>query len=124
MGRENDAEPIVAALQEAWAQAFAARDIGAMTSLYCDDALFFGSTAVLYRGRGGVRAYFATLRKDIVLEGFEHFESSMRRHDLIIAAGYWRFRFGAEVRPYRLTWTLLHEDGAWRIAAHHASPRG
>ena len=123
MGSENDAEPIVAALQAAWAAAFAARDIGALVALYAEDALFFGSTAPLYRGRGGVRTYFATLRTDIVLEEFERFESRMHSDALIVAAGYWRFRFGAQTRPFRLTWTLIPENGQWKIATHHASPR-
>mgnify|MGYP003342631553 CR=1 FL=1 len=124
MGPENDAEPIVNEIQAAWAAAFRARDFEAMASLYTQTALFFGSTAALYCGRGGVKTYFATLRHDITLDEFERFESIELRRDLIIAAGYWRFTFGTETRPYRLSWTIVRDGDAWKIASHHASPRG
>lgn len=114
---------IATGLREAWGTAFATRDINALVALYSEDALFFGSTATLYRGRSGVRVYFETLRKDIVLDAFEPAEISLASAGIIIAAGYWNFLFDGQLRPYRLTWTIVREEAEWRIAAHHASPR-
>ena len=124
MGPENDFDPIVGEIRDAWSAAFRVRDINALVNLYAEDALFFGSTAVLYRGCGGVRAYFATLREDVTLEDFEPAQVSLANADTIFAAGYWSFRFGGALRPYRLTWTIVRNGDKWLIAAHHASPRG
>ena len=61
---------------------------------------------------------------DVALDDFPPQEVHRSGPDTIIAAGYWRFLFGGEARPYRLTWTIVRSDGQWLIAAHHASPRG
>ncbi len=119
----DDAQSLAARFRDAWSRAFHARDIDALAALYAPDALFFGSVPDLFCGRAGVRGYFASLRADIVLEEFSVPAVAQAGPDAIITAGYWRFRFGGEIRPYRLTWTLARRDGEWLIAAHHASPR-
>ena len=112
-----------ARLRQAWTEAFAARDVEALASLYAGKAQFFGSTEVLHLGKAGVREYFATLRNDIELAAFEPPQVTALSPDLIVCAGYWSFRFGGDLRAYRLTWTLVREGERWAIAAHHASPR-
>ena len=114
---------IASQFRQAWSVAFRARDVTALAALYTQDALFFGSTAELYRGREGVLAYFSTLQRDVALLAFEPQDVIPAGPDTIVAAGYWQFRFGSEARPYRLTWTLVRRNGQWLIAAHHASPR-
>ena len=112
---------IAADLRVRWAQAFAARDLGALAGLYAPEALFFGSTPQLFRGREGVRAYFAGLSPDVVLEAFEEPALERLAPGLFATAGFWRFRFGAEPRLYRLTWTVANRGGTWLIAQHHAA---
>ena len=84
-------------------------------------AILTPSTPQLFRGREGVRAYFAGLSPDVVLEAFEEPALERLAPGLFATAGFWRFRFGAEPRLYRLTWTVANRGGAWLIAQHHAA---
>ena len=93
-----------------------------LASLYTENALFFGSTPDLFRGRAGVRAYFSDLRADIALDGFDEPEVIRAGPDTILTAGFWRFRFGGEPRRYRLAWTIVRAGDGWLIAAHNAAP--
>ncbi len=117
------ANAVAEELRKAWARAFRARDAEALANLYTQEAMFFGSTPDLYRGRDGVRAYFSTLRADVTLDEFEPGDVVQTGEDTMIAAGYWQFLFGTELRRYRLTWTIVQQSAGWLIAAHHASPR-
>ncbi len=108
-------------LRTRWAKAFAARDLDALAALYSPDVLFFGSTPQLYRGHEGVRAYFAGLSPDVALEAFEEPELVSVAPGVFATAGFWRFRFGAEPRSYRLTWVVAERGGVWRIVQHHAA---
>lgn len=117
----NEAAGTAAVLRAAWAKAFAARDLDALAALYAPDVLFFGSTPELFRGHAGVRAYFAGLSPDVALEAFEEPELVCVAPGVFATAGFWRFRFGAEQRRYRLTWVVAARDGGWFIAQHHAA---
>ncbi len=108
-------------LRALWAQAFAVRDLGGLVGLYAPDALLFGSTPQLFKGHEGVRAYFAGLSPDVTLEAFEEPELVSVAPGVFATAGFWRFRFGAEPRLYRLTWVVAERDGGWRIVQHHAA---
>ena len=112
---------VAGALRTNWACAFAARDLEGLAALYAPDALFFGSTPELFRGHGGVKAYFAGLAPDVVLEAFEEPELVRVAPGVFVTAGFWRFRFGPEPRRYRLTWVIAARDGGWVIAQHHAA---
>ena len=112
---------IAGLLRTRWATAFAARDLDGLAALYAPDALFFGSTPELFRGQAGVRAYFAGLSPDVALEAFEAPELVGVAPGVFATAGFWRFRFGAEARLYRLTWVIAARDGGWVIAQHHAA---
>ena len=112
---------IARGLRVSWARAFAARDLEGLAALYAPDALFFGSTPELFRGHGGVKAYFAGLSPDVMLEAFEEPELVRVAPGVFATAGFWRFRFGAEHRRYRLTWVIAARCGSWVIAQHHAA---
>src|SRR5258708_35371205 len=58
---QNAADDVVAGIMAKWAAAFSRLDANALSSLYSKHALFFGSNPTLYRGRGGVAAYFNAL---------------------------------------------------------------
>ena len=112
---------IAADLRARWSRAFAVRDLEGLVALYAQDALFFGSTPQLFKGHEGVRAYFAGLSPDVTLEAFEEPELVSVAPGVFATAGFWRFRFGAEPRLYRLTWVVAERDGGWRIVQHHAA---
>ena len=117
----NDEARIAGVLRTRWAQAFAARDLDGLAALYAPDVLFFGSTPELFRGHAGVRAYFAGLPPEVALEAFEEPELVRVAPGVFAAAGFWRFRFGAQHARFRLTWVVALRDGGWVIAQHHAA---
>jgi ketosteroid isomerase-like protein len=108
-------------LRARWACAFAVRDLDGLAALYAPDALFFGSTPELFRGHAGVKAYFAGLSPDVVLEAFEEPELVRVAPGAFATAGFWRFTFGAEPRRYRLTWVIAAREEGWRIVQNHAA---
>ena len=108
-------------LTSRWAQAFGARDLDGLAALYAPDVLFFGSTPQLFRGHEGVRAYFAGLPAAVALETFEELELVHVAPGVFAAAGFFRFRLGAEALRFRLTWVVVSRDGGWVIAQHHAA---
>src|SRR5688572_14343200 len=57
----HSADDIASGTMAKWAAAFSRLDADALASLYSRHALFFGSNTKLYRGREGVRSYFAGL---------------------------------------------------------------
>ena len=117
----KEEKQVAADLRARWSRAFAARDLEGLAALYAPDVLFFGSTPQLFRGHEGVRAYFAGLSPDVVLEAFEEPELVSIAPGVFAAAGFWRFRFAAEPRLYRLTWVVAKRGEGWRIAQHHAA---
>ena len=115
-------EAIIArGLRASWAFAFATRDLEGLAALYAPDALFFGSMPELFRGHGGVKAYFAGLAPDVTLKAFEEPELVRAAPGVFATAGFWRFRFGAEPRLYRLTWVIAAREEGWVIVQHHAA---
>ena len=119
---EMSEEAIIASgLRARWAAAFAARDLDGLAALYAPDVLFFGSTPELFRGHAGLQTYFAGLSPDVSLEAFEEPDLVRVAPGVFATAGFWRFRFGAAPRRYRLTWVIAARDGGWVIAQHHAA---
>ena len=43
--------------------------------------------------------------------------------DIVVTGGHVDFADGDQPSPYRMTWVLVRQDGNWRIAQHHGSPR-
>ena len=115
---------IVTALQERWAKAFAEGNVDALLGLYAQDCFLFGSKPALSRGRSGVRAYFMSALPEEDLRA-EFGAQSVRQLGpaVIVSAGFVAFSV-ADAAPlsYRISLTLVREEGQWQIASHHASP--
>lgn len=116
----------VGEIMGAWAGAFARNDPQALSSLYSENALFFGSRPELMRGREGAYAYFSSLspRQSAAVE-FSDIATVHLTQDIVSAAMIGRFTIdGVEHRvPIRFTFLIVLENGAWRISSHHASPQ-
>jgi ketosteroid isomerase-like protein len=54
----NEADAVVSTIIAKWCAGFATLDAAALSSLYSNNAFFFGSNPKLYRGRDGVADYF------------------------------------------------------------------
>jgi uncharacterized protein (TIGR02246 family) len=119
----DGAASIVAAVQAAWAAAFAARDWDALTALYSDDALFFGSAPELRVGRADIRGYFEGLPAEVTLTSFPPMRCRRAAPGVVVANGFWRFAAAGGDLDYRLSWTLVERSGRWRLVQHHAGAR-
>lgn len=109
----------------AWADAFRRNDPQALSSLYTQDAFFYGSKPELLRGSKGALHYFSTLpaRQSADVE-FTDIETVALGQDVISSAMIGRFSIDGEARrPVRFTFLVVRENGAWRISSHHASPQ-
>lgn len=113
----------IEALIAAWVEAFNSHDLDRHVALYTEDALLFGSTDELYRGRDGIRAYFGKLPAHASVRNYPPPVTRQLDDGTAITAGYVDFADGAQLLPYRMTWTLVRREGQWKIAQHHGSPR-
>jgi uncharacterized protein (TIGR02246 family) len=118
-----------AAVEAKWADAFAKWDIDALAALYTKDALFFGSTPELFVGQDGVKAYFSKLPRGVFkAAAFSEQHVVRLSAGVIVAAGFVTFTRETNGQtaqvPFRITLTLLRQGKVWKIAAHHASPKG
>ncbi|MGE0233053.1 MAG: SgcJ/EcaC family oxidoreductase [Flavobacteriaceae bacterium] len=109
----------------AWAEAFVRNDPQALSSLYTQDAFFYGSKPELLRGREGALYYFSSLpARDSAEVEFTDIEAIRLTDDAISSALIGRFKIdGAALGPVRFTFVIVREKGAWRISSHHASPQ-
>lgn len=106
-----------------WSENFGQGNVEGMVALYSPQALFYGSNAVLLRGKEGVRAYFT---KNLTSPGkmgvgFRDVAIEPVGENHVNLAGVAAFRVGTQEVPMRLTFTLVRENGEWLIATHHAS---
>ncbi len=115
--------PTIEALHAAWIEAFNARDLDRHAALYTQDAMLFGSKADLSAGRAAIRAYFAARGPDVRVSHYPLPRIVQLSADTAATAAHVEFADGAKPMPYRLTWMLVKQDGNWRIAQHHGSPR-
>jgi uncharacterized protein (TIGR02246 family) len=124
MSREADA--IVSAIIAKWCAGFARLDAVALSSLYANNAFFFGSNPKLYRGRDGVADYFKGLpRWRQPSAAFSEVNAAQASPDLINMAATITFDLAGE-RPdlvVKMSWVILREDGDWKIVNHHASAK-
>src|SRR5258705_12105406 len=123
---QNAADDVVAGFMANWAAAFSRLDANALSSLYSKHALFFGSNPTLYRGRGGVAAYFNALprwRSSAVQ--FTDVVTEQASPDLINVAGTASFVAdeGALKLAVKITWVIVREDSDWKIVSHHVSSK-
>jgi uncharacterized protein (TIGR02246 family) len=124
MSREADA--IVSAIIAKWCAGFARLDAVVLSSLYANNAFFFGSNPKLYRGRDGVADYFKGLpRWRQPSAAFSEVNAAQASPDLINMAATITFDLAGE-RPdlvVKMSWVILREDGDWKIVNHHASAK-
>ena len=115
-------DDVAAAVTAKWAAAFAPVDADALCQLYSQNALFYGSNPTLYRGRDGVRSYFAGLpRWKTSSVRFSDVTTSAVGSDLVNMAGRANFAFDDETLTVKITWVIIREDGDWKIVSHHVS---
>jgi uncharacterized protein (TIGR02246 family) len=114
--------PTIEALHSAWIAAFN-RDLDAHMGLYTQDATLFGSKPELSVGKAAIRAYFSVLAPQVSVRRYPMPRIAMLSPDVAATAGEVDFADGDKVLPYRMTWLLVKQGGAWRIVQHHGSPR-
>jgi uncharacterized protein (TIGR02246 family) len=120
------ADDIVSGIMAEWAENFSKFDADAQASLYSNNALFYGSKPVLYRGRDGVASYFNGLAKWSSREvTFADVVVVPAGDDVINVAGIANFVIdkGATNLSVKITWVIVREDGDWKIVSHHVSSR-
>lgn len=106
-----------------WIAAYDAHDLDAHVALYTEDATLFGGRPDLMLGHDGIRSYFSQFGQNDRVLSFPLPHIVMIRDDVAAASGYVDFVDGGEIIPYRMTWLLVKDDGDWKIAQHHGSPR-
>jgi uncharacterized protein (TIGR02246 family) len=115
--------PTIESLIAAWTEAFNAHDLDRHMALYTADAMLFGAVDELHDGRDSIRRYFGGRGPGVRVASYP---PPLVRHigqDFAITAGPVDFADGVEPMPYRLSWALVRQDGNWKIAQHHGSPR-
>ena len=107
-----------------WSAAFAEMSPKALAALYTRDALFYGSTPALCRGPAAIEGYFSVLPKmNLPAVAFSDVVSVTLAPEVVALAALATFSAeGFGPVSMRLTWTLMREDGEWKIASHHVSP--
>ena len=118
-------DQIVSGIAEKWSAGFNKLDADALASLYSKNALFFGSTPPLYKGKEGVAAYFNALpRWKSPTVQFTDLVVTPLGADAINVAGTASFVISdtAPAASFRLTWVIIREDNDWKIVSHHVSP--
>lgn len=115
--------PTVDDLRYQWVEAFNSRDLDKHVSLYTENAMLFGSKDELYRGQSGIRRYFGALPANACVRDYPTPAVVHLSEDVAVTAGYIDFADGETLLPYRLTWSVVRQEGNWRIAQHHGSPR-
>ncbi len=118
------ADEVAAGLIAKWSAAFARLDADALSSLYSTHALFYGSNPTLYRGRDGVKSYFAGLpRWKSSSVRFTDVTTSAAGNDLVNMAGTANFAVDGQALTVKITWVIVRDDGDWKIVSHHVSSK-
>jgi uncharacterized protein (TIGR02246 family) len=125
---DEDWTAVAVATQKAWKQAFETRDLESLGALYADKTAFYGSTATFYDTPDGVREYFRVLPPSYKRSDYAVPHIVRLGPDAMAATGevnFYRQENDGSVTllPFRMTHVLVRENGAWKIATHHASPR-
>jgi uncharacterized protein (TIGR02246 family) len=118
-----DDTPTVEALHQAWIAAFNSHDLDRHMALYREDATLFGAVDDLKIGRAAIRSYFSGRSPRMRVASYPMPRVATPLPHLALTAGHVDFADGDVQSPYRMTWVLIREQGNWRIAQHHGSPR-
>jgi ketosteroid isomerase-like protein len=122
MGSASD--EIAGSMIAKWSAAFAKLDADALSSLYSKHALFYGSNPTLYRGRDGVKSYFAGLPHwDSKSVSFTDLSTDAAGADVVNMAGTANFSVDGSPLTVKITWVIVREDGDWKIVSHHVSAK-
>ena len=116
--------PTIEALHKRWIEVFNSHDLDAHVALYTEDAMMFGAIPELVIGRDAIKTYFGGRGPKVHVAKYPFPRVVMLRDDVAATATHVDFADGDTPMPYRLTWMLIKQDGNWRIAQHHGSPRG
>ena len=116
--------PTIEALHQRWIEVFNSHDLDAHVALYTADAMMFGAIPELVIGRDAIKTYFGGRGPKVHVANYPFPHVVMLRDDVAATAAHVDFADGDTPMPYRLTWMLVKQDGNWRIAQHHGSPRG
>jgi uncharacterized protein (TIGR02246 family) len=118
------ADDVLSAIIAKWSAGFSKLDANALSSLYSENAFFFGSNPTLYRGRDGVASYFSALpRWHSPTVQFTDVRTAQVNPDLINFAGTASFSFDDDALSVKISWVIAREDGEWRIVSHHVSSK-
>ncbi|KJC37559.1 SgcJ/EcaC family oxidoreductase [Bradyrhizobium sp. LTSP857] len=105
-----------------WEEVYNSGDADKFVALYTKDATLFGSTAQLFTGSDGVRAYYSKLPPGIKAKMGDQ-QAIAVGSNVLLSSGFASFTLkDGTVVPYRLTLALVKVDGQWLIAQHHGSP--
>ena len=117
-------DDIAAGIIAKWSAAFARLDADALSWLYSKHALFYGSNPTLYRGRDGVKSYFAGLpRWNSQSVRFTYVSTDAAGTDVVNMAGTANFSVDDAPLIVKITWVIVREDGDWKIVSHHVSSK-
>ena len=118
-------DDVVTAIIQKWSTAFNRLDAAALAALYANNAFFYGSKSLLYRGRDDVAAYFNALPRWTSPAVQFDVATALVSPDVINVAGTASFvvEEGAEPLLVKITWVLVQQEGGWKIASHHVSSR-
>ncbi len=108
-----------------WSAAFNRLDAGALSALYSEQALFYGSVPTLFRGREGVASYFNGLPRYVSpTVDFSDVVVTRINAGLVNMAGKATFLPEADrlPLPVKITWIIANEADGWHIISHHVSP--
>ena len=111
-----------AAARAQWEEVYNSGDADKFVALYTKDATLFGSTAQLFTGSDGVRAYYSKLPPGIKAKMGDQ-QAIAVGSNVLLSSGFASFTLkDGTVIPYRLTLALVQVGGQWLIAQHHGSP--
>ncbi len=120
----TETDDIASGIIAKWSAGFSRLDADALSALYSRHAFFFGSNPTLYRGRDGVKAYFAGLpRWRAPRVQFSDVRTDRVNDGLVNMAGIASFFLDGDAPSLtvKITWVITREEGDWKIACHHVS---
>ncbi len=118
------ADETVSGIIEKWSAGFSRLDADALSSLYSQNAFFFGSKSQLFRGNAGVAAYFNALpRWRAPTVEFTDRAIAQVNSGLINFAATASFVVDESTAPLsvKITWVIAREGNDWKIVSHHVS---
>ena len=111
-----------ASVRAKWEQVYNSGNADKFAALSTKDAMLLGSTAPLFTGTDGVKAYVSKHPAGIKTKmGDQH--AIAAGPDVPLSSGFADFTFpNGRVAPFRITVAIVKVDCKWLIAQHHGSP--